>query len=163
MVIYRGRKAHLVEFSKDGPGGPYHPLHKRLDLANHSPTGFSWGYGGSGPAQLALAILAHYLRETTGPHCACTRTSSGTSPHACPGTGSSHRTRSRTGCRTAAPGTTSIHPHVSSSSCATNASKSRVSPSPARARMKRRTSATSLTTGQTCSDRTPAPSARRTK
>lgn len=24
---------------------------------NHSPTGFSWGYGGSGPAQLALAIL----------------------------------------------------------------------------------------------------------
>lgn len=26
-------------------------------LANHSPTGFEWGYGGSGPAQLALAIL----------------------------------------------------------------------------------------------------------
>ncbi len=24
---------------------------------NHSPTGFSWGYHGSGPAQLALAIL----------------------------------------------------------------------------------------------------------
>jgi hypothetical protein len=24
---------------------------------NHSPTGFSWGYEGSGPAQLALAIL----------------------------------------------------------------------------------------------------------
>lgn len=24
---------------------------------NHSPDGFSWGYGGSGPAQLALAIL----------------------------------------------------------------------------------------------------------
>jgi hypothetical protein len=30
----------------------------RLDLCNHSPTGFEWGYGGSGPAQLALAILA---------------------------------------------------------------------------------------------------------
>lgn len=30
----------------------------RLDLANHSPTGFAWGYCGSGPAQLALAILA---------------------------------------------------------------------------------------------------------
>lgn len=28
-----------------------------LRLANHSPDGFSWGYGGSGPAQLALAIL----------------------------------------------------------------------------------------------------------
>ena len=24
---------------------------------NHSPNGFSWGYGGSGPAQLALALL----------------------------------------------------------------------------------------------------------
>lgn len=23
---------------------------------NHSPDGFNWGYGGSGPAQLALAI-----------------------------------------------------------------------------------------------------------
>lgn len=26
-------------------------------LFNHSPDGFAWGYGGSGPAQLALAIL----------------------------------------------------------------------------------------------------------
>lgn len=24
---------------------------------NHSPDGFAWGYGGSGPSQLALAIL----------------------------------------------------------------------------------------------------------
>ena len=24
---------------------------------NHSPDGFAWGYGGSGPGQLALAIL----------------------------------------------------------------------------------------------------------
>jgi hypothetical protein len=31
------------------------PLH--LELRCHSPTGFAWGYGGSGPAQLALAIL----------------------------------------------------------------------------------------------------------
>ena len=30
----------------------------RYDLRNHSPTGFEWGYQGSGPAQLALAILA---------------------------------------------------------------------------------------------------------
>lgn len=29
-----------------------------LYLANHSPTGFEWGYGGSGPAQLALALVA---------------------------------------------------------------------------------------------------------
>jgi hypothetical protein len=33
-------------------------LNPRFDLANHSPTGFSWGFGGSGPAQLALALLA---------------------------------------------------------------------------------------------------------
>lgn len=26
---------------------------------NHSPDGFSWGYGGSGPAQLALAVMLH--------------------------------------------------------------------------------------------------------
>lgn len=25
-------------------------------LINHSPDGFNWGYGGSGPAQLSLAI-----------------------------------------------------------------------------------------------------------
>lgn len=42
-----------------------------LDLAaslrvwNHSPTGFAWGYGGSGPAQLALAILLRYTDEAT--------------------------------------------------------------------------------------------------
>jgi hypothetical protein len=36
------------------------PLPLRLDLRNHSPTGFSVGYTGSGPAQLALAILADY-------------------------------------------------------------------------------------------------------
>ena len=33
-------------------------LPSRLDLYNQSPTGFEWGYGGSGPAQLALALLA---------------------------------------------------------------------------------------------------------
>ncbi len=41
----------------EDPHFPY-PLHARLDLANHSFTGFEWGYGGSGPAQLALALLA---------------------------------------------------------------------------------------------------------
>jgi hypothetical protein len=35
----------------------------RLDLFNHSPTGFSWGYGGSGPAQLAVALLADALGD----------------------------------------------------------------------------------------------------
>ena len=39
------------------------PLDPRLDLSNHSPTGFEWGYGGSGPAQLALALLADCLGD----------------------------------------------------------------------------------------------------
>jgi Family of unknown function (DUF6166) len=38
-------------------------LSPRLDLRNHSPTGFNWGYGGSGPAQLALAVLADHLKD----------------------------------------------------------------------------------------------------
>jgi hypothetical protein len=39
------------------------PLDPRLDLDNHSPTGFEWGYAGSGPAQLALALLADALGD----------------------------------------------------------------------------------------------------
>ncbi len=38
-------------------------LDPRLDLRNHSPTGLEWGYSGSGPAQLALAILADLLND----------------------------------------------------------------------------------------------------
>jgi len=39
-----------------------------LHELNKSPTGFAWGYGGSGPAQLAYAIL----RDFTGdPSTAC--------------------------------------------------------------------------------------------
>lgn len=34
-------------------------------LRNHSPDGYDWGYGGSGPAQLALSILADYRDELT--------------------------------------------------------------------------------------------------
>ena len=33
------------------------------DLVNHSPDGTEWGYAGSGPAQLALALLAHALAD----------------------------------------------------------------------------------------------------
>jgi hypothetical protein len=40
------------------------PLPLRLELARHSPTGFEFGYTGSGPAQLALAILCdHYEKN----------------------------------------------------------------------------------------------------
>jgi hypothetical protein len=30
---------------------------KSLEFVSHSPTGFAWGYHGSGPSQLAFAIL----------------------------------------------------------------------------------------------------------
>lgn len=32
---------------------------------NHSPDGFNWGYGGSGPAQLALALLLEVTDKHT--------------------------------------------------------------------------------------------------
>lgn len=40
-------------------------LDKSLSLRRHSPTGFEWGYAGSGPAQLALAILLEIAAEET--------------------------------------------------------------------------------------------------
>ena len=59
MKTYVGRReGYVAEVTVNG-----HPLHPRLDLWNHSPTGFEWGYGGSGPAQLALAILADHLND----------------------------------------------------------------------------------------------------
>jgi hypothetical protein len=39
------------------------PLDLRLDLRRHSLTGPERGYGGSGSAQLSLAILAEYLEN----------------------------------------------------------------------------------------------------
>lgn len=38
-------------------------LKERQDLRDHSQTGFEWGFGGSGPAQLALALLADHLGD----------------------------------------------------------------------------------------------------
>lgn len=32
-------------------------------VINHSPDGFNWGYSGSGPAQLALALLLHFTND----------------------------------------------------------------------------------------------------
>ena len=59
MKIYEGRReGHAADVTVNG-----RPLNPRLDLWNHSPTGFEWGYGGSGPAQLALAILADHLAD----------------------------------------------------------------------------------------------------
>lgn len=40
------------------------PTHSQK-VRNHSPDGFNWGYGGSGPAQLALALLLLVLDDKT--------------------------------------------------------------------------------------------------
>ena len=57
MRRYEGRReGYAVIVTVDG-----RPLNPRLDLWNHSPNGFEWGYGGSGPAQLALGLLADHL------------------------------------------------------------------------------------------------------
>jgi len=36
---------------------------KSLTVRTHSPTGFEWGYEGSGPAQLALAIMLEIVGD----------------------------------------------------------------------------------------------------
>jgi Family of unknown function (DUF6166) len=56
MKTYRGHCIGGCTVTVDG-----RPLPPRLDLVNHSPTGYGVGYGGSGAAQLALAILADHL------------------------------------------------------------------------------------------------------
>ncbi len=48
------QRATVLALSDDGIG-------ELLHYPYHSPTGFEWGYGGSGPADLARAILLdHY-------------------------------------------------------------------------------------------------------
>ncbi len=63
MKIYHGTQTEqggAVVVEKDGEFSALNPRH---DLRNHSPTGFSWGYSGSGPAQLALALAADVLGD----------------------------------------------------------------------------------------------------
>jgi hypothetical protein len=59
MKRYEGRReGYAAIVTVDG-----RRLNPRRDLWNHSPTGFEWGYAGSGPAQLALGILADHCRN----------------------------------------------------------------------------------------------------
>lgn len=46
------------------PDGSVLDLQPSLAIRNHSPDGFEWGYRGSGPAQLALAILLDRTGDT---------------------------------------------------------------------------------------------------
>jgi hypothetical protein len=67
-TIYRGHRPELgrgralVTVTPSGMTAPW-PLNPRHDLRNHSPDGFEWGYAGSGPAQLALALCADALGD----------------------------------------------------------------------------------------------------
>src|SRR5438067_13916701 len=65
-TIYHGVRlrtgAHVTRTTDEGGTKPL-PLEPSRELRNHSPTGFEWGYGGSGPAQLALALLADALGD----------------------------------------------------------------------------------------------------
>ena len=59
MKRYEGNRENgLTAVTVDGV-----PLNPRLDLRKHSITGYDWGYGGSGPAQLALALLPDHLND----------------------------------------------------------------------------------------------------
>ena len=64
MKTYQGVRteagAAVTVIEEDGHA---HGLDPRHDLRNHSPTGFEWGYAGSGPAQLALALAADVLGD----------------------------------------------------------------------------------------------------
>ena len=60
MKTYTGKTELFEERNVYVDGQPLAP---RLDLREHSPTGFDWGYAGSGPAPLALAILADHAGD----------------------------------------------------------------------------------------------------
>jgi Family of unknown function (DUF6166) len=67
-VTYTGtRDANgTLEVRKQVDELPPEPLDPRLDLRRHSPTGFEVSYSGSGPRQLALAIIADVLGDEAG-------------------------------------------------------------------------------------------------
>lgn len=55
MITYQGSRIGLTCTVYRVDRRKSLPLPERTDIKNHSP-GFEWGYGGSGPAQLALAL-----------------------------------------------------------------------------------------------------------
>jgi hypothetical protein len=64
-VTYHGTRDEggTARVSKQVDGGPARPLDMRNDIRNHSPDGAEWGFGGSGPAQLSLALLADVVGD----------------------------------------------------------------------------------------------------
>lgn len=58
MNTYKGHFDNEKWYQVTLNGQPF-DLAPSLKLHSYSPDGFSWSYAGSGPAQLALAILLH--------------------------------------------------------------------------------------------------------
>jgi len=58
LTFHGSRVGQGVDVTVEHPDGTEDRLDPRTDVVNHSPTGFEWGYLGSGPLQLALAVLA---------------------------------------------------------------------------------------------------------
>jgi len=62
MKLYKGKRtgegagAQTIVVQDNGDEYPLKHVER------HSPDGFNWGYGGSGPADTALSILANCLR-----------------------------------------------------------------------------------------------------
>jgi hypothetical protein len=65
MTIYQGQRdadGHAIVTVRQQ--GRVRPLRH---FVLHSPTGFDWGYAGSGPADLARSLLAHHLKRGVAP------------------------------------------------------------------------------------------------
>lgn len=64
-ITWKGKRIHLGDKNmvvmKIDNGDFWGNLPLYLDEVNHSPTGFEWGFYGSGPSQLAYAILRSYF------------------------------------------------------------------------------------------------------
>jgi hypothetical protein len=62
-VAYIGYRQSGQAIVEKRPGQERLTPERSLELLNHSPSGFEWGYGGSGQAQLALALLLDYTGD----------------------------------------------------------------------------------------------------
>lgn len=73
-LVFRGKRfgedyqggETLVEYRWGETSDTWKVLPLCLQYVDHSPTGFEWGYYGSGPSQLAFAILFMFSRKVLG-------------------------------------------------------------------------------------------------
>lgn len=61
-TIYEGHRDNIDRAQVTKDDAPFLPDYS-LSFCNHSPDGFNWGYGGGGPAQLALALLLDVCKD----------------------------------------------------------------------------------------------------